>query len=85
MKKKRNRNEQRAIKATGKLTHAGEYIIVVVVVTKLGLTLCDTMDCNSLGSSIHGIFQARVLEWVAISFLNLGSNLHLLGRWTLFH
>ena len=26
-------------------------------------TLCDTMDCNPPGSSAHGIFQARVLEW----------------------
>ena len=32
------------------------------------LTLCDPMDYNLPGSSIHGIFQARVLEWVAISF-----------------
>ena len=32
------------------------------------LILCDPMDCSLLGSSIHGIFQARVLEWVAISF-----------------
>ena len=32
------------------------------------LTLCDLMDCSLPGSSIHGIFQARVLEWVAISF-----------------
>ena len=31
-------------------------------------TLCNPMDCSLLGSSIHGIFQARVLEWVAISF-----------------
>ena len=31
-------------------------------------TLCDPMDCSRLGSSIHGIFQARILEWVAISF-----------------
>ena len=31
-------------------------------------TLCDTMYCNLPGSSVHGIFQARVLEWVAISF-----------------
>ena len=31
-------------------------------------TLCDPMDCNLPGSSIHGIFQARTLEWVAISF-----------------
>ena len=32
------------------------------------LTLCDPMDCSLPGSSIHGIFQARVLEWVAISY-----------------
>ena len=31
-------------------------------------TLCDPMDCSLPGSSIHGIFQARVLEWVAIFF-----------------
>jgi len=30
--------------------------------------LCDPMDCSLTGSSIHGIFQARILEWVAISF-----------------
>ena len=31
-------------------------------------TLCDPTDCSLPGSSVHGIFQARVLEWVAISF-----------------
>ena len=31
-------------------------------------TLSDSMDCSLAGSSVHGIFQARVLEWVAISF-----------------
>ena len=31
-------------------------------------TLCNPMDCSPPGSSIHGVFQARVLEWVAISF-----------------
>ena len=31
-------------------------------------TLCDPMDCSLPGSSIHRIFQAKVLEWVAISF-----------------
>ena len=31
-------------------------------------TLCDPMDYSLPGSSVHGIFQARVLEWVAISF-----------------
>ena len=31
-------------------------------------TLCDPMDCSLPGSSVHGIFQARVLEWGAIYF-----------------
>ena len=31
-------------------------------------TLCDSMDCSPLGSSVHRILQARVVEWVAISF-----------------
>ena len=32
------------------------------------LTLCDPIDYTSLGSSVYGIFQARILEWVAIPF-----------------
>ena len=32
------------------------------------LTLCDPMDCSLPGFSVHGIFQARVLEWVSIAF-----------------
>ena len=32
------------------------------------LTLCDPMDCSLPGSSVHGIFQAGVLEWAAIAF-----------------
>ena len=31
-------------------------------------TLCDPVDCSPPGSSVHGILQARILEWVAISF-----------------
>ena len=34
-------------------------------------TLCDPMDCSLPGSSVHGIFQARVLEWGAIAFSNI--------------
>ena len=30
------------------------------------LTLCDSMDCSPLGSSVSGILQARILEWVAM-------------------
>ena len=37
-------------------------------VTQLCPTLCDPMDCSPPGSSVHGILQARILEWVAISF-----------------
>ena len=37
-------------------------------VAQLCPTLCDPMDYSLPGSSVHGIFQAIVLEWVAISF-----------------
>ena len=37
-------------------------------VAQLCLALSDLMDCSPLGSSVHGIFQARVLEWGAIAF-----------------
>ena len=38
------------------------------LVTLLYLTLCDLVDYSLPGSSVYGIFQARILEWVAISF-----------------
>ena len=37
-------------------------------VAQLCTTLCDPVDCSLPGSSIHGIFQARVLQWIAIAF-----------------
>ena len=47
------------------------------------LTLGDPMDCSLPGSSIHGIFQARVLEWGAIAFYSINQlqlkNLFLMG------
>ena len=57
-------------------------------------TLCDPVDCSAPGSSVHGILQARILEWVAVPssrgiFLTQGLNLHLLRllhcRWILYH
>ena len=39
-----------------------------IVLSLSVVSLCDSMDCSPLGSSVHGIFQARILEWVAISF-----------------
>ena len=41
-------------------------------------TLSDPMDCSLPGSSVHGILQARVLEWVAISFSFFSSSLNLI-------
>ena len=41
---------------------------VKVLSSQLHPTLCDPMEYNLLGSSVYGIFQARILEWVAISF-----------------
>ena len=41
---------------------------VLVSVAKSCLTLCDPLDCRLSGSSVHEIFQARILEWAAILF-----------------
>ena len=38
------------------------------LVTKSCLTLCNPMNCSPPGSSVHGISQARILNWVSISF-----------------
>ena len=46
-----------------------------VLVAQSCLTLCDPMDCSRPGSSVHGILQARILEWVAISFSRGSSRL----------
>ena len=45
-------------------------------VAQLCPTLIDPMDCSLPGSSIHGIFQARVLEWGAIAFSGLSLVVH---------
>ena len=39
-----------------------------VLVAQLCLTLCNSMDCSPPGSSVWGILQARILEWVVIPF-----------------
>ena len=44
-------------------------------------TLCDPMDSSPPGSSVHGIFQARVLEWGAIAFF--ADNEHLIAKFRL--
>ena len=58
------------------------------------LTLCDPMDCSSPGFSFHGIFQARIREWVDISSSREssqpGERTHVscvscIGRWIVYH
>ena len=46
----------------------GQAVLLCSSVTKLCSTHCDPMDCSLPGSSVHGIYHARILEWVAISF-----------------
>ena len=61
-----------------------------VLVAQLCQTLCDPMDCSLPGTSVHGILQASILEWVALPFsrgifLTLGSNPGLPhGGWILY-
>ena len=63
--------------------------VCVYSVAELCPTLCKPKDCSPLGSSVHGILPARILEWVAILqriFLTQGSNLGLLHcRQILYH
>ena len=50
-------------------------IAVLCSLTQLCLTQCDPMGCSPPGSSVHGISQARVLEWIAIFYSRRSSNL----------
>ena len=45
--------------------------ILLCLVVQSYPTLCSPMDCRPPGSSVHGIFQARILEWVTISWASL--------------
>ena len=54
-------------------------------------TLCDPTNCSPSGSSIHGVLQARIVEWIAISFFRGSSqprdqtHVSPTGRWILYH
>ena len=49
------------------------FVVVVVLVAKSCLTFCNPMVCSPQGSSAHGIFQARIVKWVA-TFYSRGSS-----------
>ena len=70
------------------------YIVLALNPFLLCLTLCDPMNYSLPGSSVHGILQARILEWVAMPFLRgssqPGDQTHVsyiscIGRWVLYH
>ena len=68
-------------------------LLIWCVCVQLRLTLCELIDSSLPGSSVHGIFQARIPEWVAISF-SMGSSwsrdqtlvfcISCVGRWILY-
>ena len=67
------------------------YTRVCCLVAQSRLTLFDPVDCSPPDSSVHGISQARILEWVAISFSRGSSqprcqtHISCVGRWVLYH
>ena len=72
-------------------THTYIHTMEYCVHAQSCLTLWDSMDCSPPGSSVHGIFQPRILEWVAISSPR-GSSwprnqtcISCIGRQTLYH
>ena len=76
----------------GPLQCPSQHLVVVTVVQSLSrVGLFMTMDCSPPGSSVHGILQPRILEWVAISFSRGSSRprdqtcVFCIGRWILYH
>ena len=67
------------------------FVCVCVLIAQSYSTLCDLMDCSLADFSVHGISQARILEWVVISFSRGSSqprdrtHISCIGRWILYH
>ena len=55
------------------VTVFGHRVLKELLVSQTCPTLCDPMDCSPRGSSVQGIIQARILEWIAIPF-SMGSS-----------
>ena len=50
------------------ITVIGIYVLSCAKSLQLCLILCDSVDCSPPGSAVHGVLQARILEWGAVSF-----------------
>ena len=81
----RSHSQLRGCTETGSLAFA-----CGLSLAQMCLTLCDPMDCSPPGSSVHGITQVRILEWIAISFSRGSSQsrnwtcVSFIGRWVLY-
>ena len=71
-----------------------KHLAVLCLVAQLCPILCNPVDCSLPGSSVRGIFQARMLEWIAISYFRgsfqprdgtLVSCVSCIDRWILYH
>ena len=71
-----------------------QHTVVHYVCTQLCTTLCDPADCSPPASPVHGLLQARILEWVAIPFSKGSAQcrgqthvscVFCIGRWILYH
>ena len=63
-------------------------VSIYVLVSQSCLTLCDPVNCSPLGSSVHGILKARILEWVVMPLLRdqtPNSYVSCIGRQVLYH
>ena len=60
--------DQKGPQSTAAFTLVLNFRLCECLVAKLCLTLCDPMDSSPSGSSVHGISQARIPEWVAFSY-----------------
>ena len=78
--------------STCQVVHIGEGACVHAQSLQSCLTLCDPMNCSLPGSSVHGILQARILEWVALPSCRRSpqprdqtciSHVSCIGRWVL--
>ena len=80
-----------AIWGSSYVSPSGNGCVHACSVAQSCLTLCDPMDCSPPGSSVHGILQARILEWVAISSSRGSSQprvptcISCIGRQMLYH
>ena len=80
-------SEKQSLTITWDFKRKKPWVLSACVLTQLYMTLCNPVDCSPPGSSVHEIFQARILVWVAISSSEdqiCLSWISCMGRWILY-